>query len=829
MGNWFKRNGIHFAIAGIFLAICFFYFTPAFQGKTLGQNDVTRAQSTQKEIMDYRAKDITILWTNQILGGMPAYQIWAPYASNITTHVITGLRTVFPTPIDTVMLFLLGAYLLFCVLKLNPWLAAAGAIAVTFSTYNFILLLAGHSNQAYAIAFFAPIVAAVIMTFRGRYFMGGALLALFLAMEIRANHIQMTYYLLIALLLLVGFELYNAYRNKTMPAFVKSIAYVGGAIVLALAVNASILWSTAEYSGDSYRGKSNLTSKTEPTNGLDKEYAFQWSEGVGETMTVLVPNLYGSSTGLGMLDENSELVKTLAAKGLPGDQIGGFMQQLPGVGISTYWGDKQFTEGPFYFGAIVCFLFVFGLLIVRNRIKWWLLAAIVLSILLSWGRNLSFLSDFFFHYFPLYNKFRAVESIMVIAALCFPIMAYLAVSEVITNTDKTYLFSKLKIALYIVGGITLLLIATPDTFFSFRTAQHQQIIDYLTQALKGDSGLASDIGKAIISDRISLARMDAIRTLIFVLLTFGLMWALIKQKLNVMICSIILLVLTLFDFWQVDKRYLKESSFVDKQEATAPQPREVDQFIQRDKDPDFRVIDLTQPLMQDAVTPYFYKSVGGYSAARLKRYDELVTNQFSKSLNQDVLDMLNVKYVINADPKTNNLAMQVNPNACGHAWFVKSVRYVANSDQEMQVISAFSPKDEAIVDKKYRSLIDEKQQSQDPNGSITLTSYNPDHMVYQSGTTATMVAVFSEVYYDKGWKMLIDGKEHPYFRADYLLRAAQIPVGNHKIEFVFHPASYYTGEGISLAGSILLVLALGGAAYTENRKKPVTGRTEDKR
>ena len=823
MGNWFKRNGIHFAIAGIFLAICFFYFTPVFQGKTIGQSDVTRAQSTQKEIMDYRAKDTTILWTNQILGGMPAYQVWAPYPNNITTHIVSGLKAIFPAPIDTVLLFLLGAYLLFCVLKLNPWLAAAGAIAVTFSTYNFILLVAGHANQAYAIAFFAPILAAVILTLRGKYFEGGALLALFLAMEIRANHIQMTYYLMLALLLLVGFELYNAIKTKTLPAFTKSMAYIGAAILLAVAINASILWSTGEYSSETYRGKSNLTSKAEPSNGLSKEYAYEWSEGVGESLTVLVPNLYGGGSDFSAIDQNSDLVKAFVTKGIPQEQATQYVQQLGSLGISTYWGNKTFTSGPFYFGAIVCFLFIFGLLIIKNRIKWWLLGAVVLSVLLSFGRNLPFLSDLFFNYFPLYNKFRAVESVMVIAALCFPVMAFLAINEVIVTPDKTDILKKLKITLYVIGGITLLLVAIPDAFFSFKTAQHQQIIDYLTQALKGDTAFAQSIGRALVSDRISLARMDSIRSLIFILLIFGLLWAFIKQKLNITVLSLIVFALVLVDMWQIDKRYLKEDSFVNKTDVQAPQPREVDNFILQDKDPDFRVIDLTQPLKQDATTPYFYKSVGGYSAARLKRYDELMDNQLTKSLNQDVLDMLNVKYVINQDPKTQNLGMQANATACGHAWFVKSIRYVKNSDQEMQVISSFAPKDEAIVDERYRKAIDEKQTAQDPAAKITLTSYNPDHMVYQSGSTTAMVAVFSEIYYNKGWKMLIDGKEQPYFRADYVLRAAQIPVGNHKIEFIFHPASYYTGEGISLAGSILLVFALGGVVYNENRKKPVKG------
>jgi hypothetical protein len=822
MNNWFKQNGMHFAIIGIFLAICFFYFTPAFNGKTLGQSDVVGAQSTQKEINDYRAKGETILWTNQIFGGMPAYQIWAPYSANVTTWVVKATKAAFPNPVDTVLILLIGTYFLFTVLKMNPWLAAAGAVAFTFSSYNIILLVAGHSNQAYAIAFFAPILASIILTLRGRYFVGGALTALFLAMEIRANHIQMTYYLLLALIILLGIELYHAIKSKNTAAYIKSVSYLGAALLLALLVNASTLWSTYEYSKDSYRGKSNLTHNTkEPKNGLDRDYAYQWSQGVGECFTFLIPNAYGGGSGTETLDQNSETGKVFLAKGMQDEQAAQYAQQLanfPGLGL--YWGNKPGTTGPFYFGAVICFLFIFGLIVVKNRLKWWLLATVVLTMFLSFGRNLPFLSDLFFNYFPLYNKFRAVESILAVASLCFPILALLAVQEIIDTKDKTAIFKKLKIALYIVGGILLLLIALPDTILNFHSDDQVAGLANLTRALQGDNAMATSISNALTRDRIALERADAIRSLIFVVITFGIIFAFIKQQINLTIVSVALLALVLVDMWQIDKRYLRESSFQDKVDVDAVvKPREVDQFIARDTDPDFRVFDTTTGLKDDTFNPFFHKSISGYSAARLKRFDELIDNQFSNSINHDVLDMLNTKYFITADQKNQSVGMQVNSNACGNAWFVKKVSFAETPDEEMQAISSFSPKDEAIVDKRYRSLLNEKAIGQDANGTIKLTSYNPDHMVYQSGSTAGQIAVFSEIYYDKGWTMLIDGKEQPYFRADYVLRAAQIPVGNHKIEFIFHPTSYYAGEKISLAGSILLVLALGGAAYSERDKK----------
>jgi hypothetical protein len=403
-------------------------------------------------------------------------------------------------------------------------------------------------------------------------------------------------------------------------------------------------------------------------------------------------------------------------------------------------------------------------------------------------------------------------------------MAFLAVNEAIANPDKKTLFAKAKIALYITGGLTLIIAILPDLFLSFKSSNHQQLVDSLTQFARGDSGLGNAMANALIQDRIAAARADALRTLIFLIIGFVILWAYFKQKINVTVLSIALLAVTLIDLWTIDKRYLKDEYFTDRQESLLPQPREVDTFIAKDTDPDFKVLDLTQNILEDATTPFFNKSIGGYSAARMKRFDELVESQLTKSLNQDVLDMLNTKYIISQDPQSKSLSMKRNETACGHAWFVKSVKYVKDADQEMQAITAFAPKDEAIVDQQYKSKITEGASGFDPNGSIKLVKYSPDDMVYESGSTIASVAVFSEVYYDKGWKMYIDGKEAPYFRADYLLRAAQLPVGNHKVEFIFHPASYYTGEKISLAGSILLVLALGGAAYTGFRKNKEEGK-----
>ncbi|AOM76871.1 hypothetical protein [Pedobacter steynii] len=823
MNNWLKANGIHLAIIGFFVIICFVYFSPVLQGKAPAQSDVIQAKATAKEIMDYKAKDGKgPLWTNQMFGGMPAYQIWVQHPLNGATYVISFVKAVFPDPVDSVLLYLVGAYLLFCVLRINPWLAAAGAIAFAFTSYNFIIIAAGHSNKALAIAFCAPIIAGVILTLRGKYWLGGSLTALFLALEIRANHIQMTYYLMIALLIFVGIEIYHAVKEKKLAAFWKSLSFLAVAMVLAFMVNAGKLWTTYEYGKESNRGKSNLTTdKAEEKNGLSKEYAYGWSQGIGESFTFLIPNLYGGATSIDQLVKpESHTYKAL--QGVTGGDPTQAIQQLAGqVGLQQYWGEKPGTSGPYYFGAIVCFLFVFGLIIVRSKVKWWILGTTILFMLLSFGKNFPLISDLFFEYFPMYNKFRAVESILALVGLMVPVLAMLAIKEAQESTyDQKTLVKKLTIAAGVTGGFALLVAIMPTAFFSFTSSTHAQMVQVLTQMLENNAGMAQSIGNALIADRVDIARADALRSLLFIAIAYGLIWAFLTKKLNVQTAVILLGLAILVDMWQVDRRYLNNSNFASKSDVNNHfQPRDVDTFIMADKDPDFRVLDLSISTFQDASASQFHKTVGGYHAAKLKRYQELIDNQFSKSINQDVLDMLNTKYLITQDPKNGSYKMQRNPTAAGHAWIVQNVQFAKDADEEMKAISSFDPKKEAIVDVRYKSLIDTKKVGADPTAFIKLDSYHPDHLVYSYSAPRDVIAVFSEIYYDKGWNMYVDGVKKPYFRADYVLRAAQLEAGNHKVEFKFEPVSYYMGEKISLAGSLLLLAGLGFAFYSENKQK----------
>jgi hypothetical protein len=825
MNNWFNKNGIHLAIVAAFLVICFVYFSPVLQGKAPAQSDVIQSKAMQKEIMEYKEIDGKgPLWTNQMFGGMPAYQIWVQYAYNGATYGIALITKALPNPVGTVLLLLIGSYFLFIVLKVNPWLAAAGAIAFSFTTYNFVLIATGHSNKALAIGFFAPIIASIILTLRGKLILGASLTALFLALEIRANHVQMTYYLFLSLLIFIGIEVYQAYKNKTLPVLGKAIGFLAAAVVLAVMVNASLLWTTTEYAAETNRGKSNLTNAEGKQESMTKDYAYNWSQGVGESFTFLIPNLYGGATSIDeLVKPESNMYKSLAeVTGGDPQQTTQAIQQLgSGLNMQQYWGEKPGTSGGYYFGAIVCFLFVFGLFIVKSRLKWWVLATTVLFMLLSYGKNFPFVSDLFFNYFPLYNKFRAVESILAVVGLMVPILAFLAVKEAQEgNIDQKTLVKKLTWSAGITGGFALLVALVPTLFFSFKTSNHLEIVQGLTQTTGNNAGLAQKIMDGLIKDRISIARADAFRSFLFIVIGFGIVWAFITKKLNTQLAFGLLVLAVLIDMWQVDRRYLNNANFESKNTlANYFQPRDVDTFITADTDPNFRVYDQAVNTFSDASTSSFHKTIGGYHAAKLKRYDELIQNQFSKSVNQDVLDMLNAKYFITQDPQNGSYKMSRNNTALGNVWLVKGVQFVKNADEEMKAISSFDPKLEAIVDEKFKSLIDTTRLGADPSAFIKMEKYHPDHIEYSYSAPRDVIAVFSEVYYDKGWNMYIDGEQKPYFRANYVLRAAQLVAGNHKVEFKFEPKSYYTGEKISLAGSVLLVLCLGFGFYTENKKK----------
>ncbi|NRF37321.1 YfhO family protein [Pedobacter foliorum] len=828
MKKWFQANSTHFIIIGIFFILCFAYFSPAMQGKDLYQSDVLEAKAMAKEIMDVKAATGKgPLWTNSMFGGMPSFQIWVSNSGSIANNVINTLKTVFPNPIDIVLCYLLGAYFLLSVLKMKPWLAAAGAIAFAFTSYNFIYIEAGHSNQAMAISFFAPVLGSILLTFRGRYLLGGLLTAFFLAVEIRCNHIQMTYYLFMCLLILAGFELYYAIASKQLKAFFTSVAYLLGGVILAVGVNAGQLWTTYEYGNESIRGKANLSrTSSKSDTGLGRDYAYNWSQGVGEISTFLVPNMYGGATHIKQLDEHSHVAKALVNNGVREDQVKEIIPQLQQGLLRTYWGEKSSTHGPWYFGCIVIFLYVLGLFIVKGKMKWWILTSTFLFVFLSFGRHFPLISDLFFDYFPLYNKMRAVESILVIPALIIPLLAFVALKQFVDEKDTAKeLTKKLLYSVYITGGALVLFMLVPTVFLDFRDTSHQEMVNHIAETFKADPSFGNSIGNALVEDRISLARTDAFRSLVFIVLAFGVMWAILKGKVKTNTAFIALGILILVDMWGVDKRYLNNSNFYDKSVLDQSyQPTAADLQILNDKSLDYRVIDLTKgnPFF-DASASYFHKSVGGRHSARLQRYDEMITAQFNGTINEPVLDMLNTKYLILADKASPTPQAIERKTALGNAWFISNISYVKNADEEMKGITKFDPKTTAIVDERFKSQIGDVKPLTDSTANIVLTEYHPDHLVYKYKSAQDVVAVFAEVWYDKGWNAYLDGNQIPYFRANYILRAAKLPSGSHNLAFKFEPTSYLVGDKISMISSLILVLISAIAVFLHFRAKKKTG------
>lgn len=819
MKNWFKENQNHLIIIGVFLLLVVFYFSPVWQGKTLLQSDVMQARGSQKEIFDFREKDgNTPLWTNSMFGGMPTYQIWYDHANNITTHIGPTIRAIFPPPSDVLLLFLVGGYFLFSVLKIRPWLAAVGAIALAFSSYNFVYVEAGHVSKAYAIAYMAPIIGAVILCYRGSKLWGPVLLALFLALELRANHVQVTYYLFLSMLILVGLELYYAIRDKKLKNFLQATGLQLIGVVLAVLVNASVLYPTYEFSKLTIRGKANL-SKVDDTAGqtnagLDKDYAYAWSQGIGESITFLIPHAYGGKTS-GLLGPESNTVKALTQLGIPQGQA----VQAANSATPTYWGEKSFTQGPWYFGAGIIFLFIVGLVVVKDRLKWWILGATVLTLLLSFGRHFPFLSDLFFDYFPMYNKFRAVESILVIPSVLVPLLAIMAINEIINRgseikeLDKKVLYSGAGVA------IICLLIAVMPSILDLRTSQHQAYLASLQQMI-GDQAAAQQVGNALLKDRADMASADAWRSFFIVVLTFGFIWFYIKKKLGIAVLIAGIGVITLVDLWSLDKRYLNNESFVEKSTYERPiREREVDQLIHLDKDLSYRVFDLTTSPFQDASASYFHKSIGGYHAAKLMRFQELLENQFDGNINEDVLDMLNVRYTITKDAENGSERIQRRSSALGNAWFVQNIRFVSSNNAEMDALDTFDPRKEAIINEDLKDLITHSGISQATNADIKLVSYHPDTLKYEYTAGKNVFAVFSEIFYDKGWKAYLDGEEVPIIRTDYLLRGLSLPGGNHKVEFVFAPDSMRISNIVSLIASIVMVLGFIFAIWLSFRPK----------
>jgi hypothetical protein len=830
MKNFDFKKLIPYVVAiAVFMAISLIYVSPIFDGKQLNQSDVIHYRGSSKEVSDYReSTGEEALWTNSMFGGMPAYQISVLYKTSIVPFFKNIMMAALPFPANILFVLFLGFFILLLTLKTDPWLSIVGAIAFAFSSYFFIYLSVGHNSQALAIAFIPLVLSGILLTFKGKYLFGGALTALFMAIEINVNHVQMTYYMLLIIGFIALFEFIYAIIDKKLKSFFIAIAVLIFAAIVSIGPNVTNLWTSSEYVKETIRGKSELTDNGKNrSNGLDKDYIMQWSYGIGETFTLMIPDAKGG--------ESEAIGKTKSAL----DNVDRQYRE-PVSQQSRYWGSLPFTGGPVYVGALIAFLFVLGLFIVKGRLKWALFGVTVLAMMLSWGHNFRFLTDLFIDYLPYYNKFRAVSSILIIAEVTMPLLAILALKEIVEDpkiikTKKVFFF----VSLGLTAGITLLFLLMPGLFFNFITpAEIDQFHQYLKQ---GASKTQID---AIITNleiaRMSIFKMSCMRSIAFILLGAALIWMYASaKKMSKYVLYAGLALLILIDMVPIDKRYLNDKSFVPKKQMEVPYTASAaDEYILQDTSADYRVLNMTTGnFMLDASTSYFHKSIGGYHAAKFRRYQDLVDHRIDKEQDRLIstlkagapdsvlvstlyglttMNMLNTQYYI-YNPEAKPLR---NPAALGNAWFVKNVTMVNNADEEIKALDNFSPANTAIVDKKFENELNAFKGEKYLQSIIKLTQYKPNYLAYEAkGLKAEQLAVFSEIYYNKGWDAYIDGVKAPYFRANYVLRAMLIPAGDHKIEFKFEPRSYFVGEKVSLAGSVLLVLFLGAALFFEFRKK----------
>ena len=793
----------------LFIVIAYAYFPALFEGKIVMQSDISSWRGAANEIIQFREQTgEEPLWTNSMFSGMPTTMISTEYKGNYLKNVYDGLF-VGPRPASYLILGLVSFYLLLLAFGVNPWLSIVGALAFGFCSYNFQILQVGHNAKMVAISLMPMVLASVVFAFRKNRWLGAVFFGITLAFQIMANHPQITYYLAFIVLFYGIAQLYKAVKAKALPAFLKTVTLLVVAVLFAAATNINHLWPTWEYSKYTMRGGSELTlnQNSQTKGGLDKEYATAWSYGIDETLNLMIPNFKGGASG-GALDKNSETYKFLNSQGASNaDQI---IQQLP-----LYWGEQAFTAGPMYMGAIAIFLFVLGLVLIKGPMKWWIVGVSLLALFLGWGRNFMFLSSFFYDYIPLYNKFRVPSMILIVLQLTIPLLGIYTLNKILNGEyEKKTLLKGLKIAVGVTGGICALFALLPGLAGSFVSPADSQYPDWLRQYLP--------------QDRESLLRSDAFRSLVFILLACIVIWAWMIQKIKSTHVVIVMGLLILADMWTVDKRYLNNDHFVKQREFNNQyQPRPVDQAILADKDPNYRVLDISVNTFNDSHTSYHHKTIGGYSAAKLQRYQDIIdyfiypemqsigkTLESSPTLSameeslskQTVLNMLNTKYVIvhaNSAPVNNKYAY-------GNAWFVKDYELVNTPDEELLGLKQIDPRESAVISKEFESVIQDKGFNFDENATIQLTSYAPNKLEYKTSAANEQLAVFSEIYYPKGWNVYIDGNKTDLLRADYILRAVIVPAGEHTVTFEYKPESYYMGARISAISSSLLLLALLG-------------------
>lgn len=796
------KNKLPYVISIVLFVIAsLLYFNPVLSGKQIKQSDITQFKGMSKEIVDYRtATGEEPYWLGNAFSGMPAYQVSAYYPNDFVRYLDKCLRFL-PRPADYLFLYFSGFFFLLTALKVEWKLAILGSLSFGFSTYLIIIFGAGHNAKAHAIGYMPFVLAGVLYVFQRKYLLGFIVTAMAMALEVYTNHPQMTYYLGFCLLILGIVKLIEAYKNKLLPEFGKQVTLLLIAMFIGLAINAPRLMAMKEYADYSTRGKSELTinpdgSKKEVSSGLDKAYITQYSYGIWETFNLFIPRFTGGGT-VEKLDEDSEFYKVLEAK------AGRSVARENSSQVLSYWGTQPIVEAPAYIGAIVFFLFFLGVFLVKGSLKHWLVVATIFSIVLSWGKNFSVITNLFIDYIPLYNKFRAVSSIQVIAELCIPLLGIIALRDLfsskITTEEKEQAIKK---AFYVTGGIALFFAFFGTSFFAFegiRDNQYEQLPELI---------------EALISDRKSMLFNDSLRSFILVFITAALLWFLNKNKLKQIPVVFALAAFVLFDLVTVDLKYVNKEDFEISRKVLKPfTASNADIQILKDKT-HYRVANYTTDPMQDGRTSYFHNSIGGYHAAKMKRYNELFDYQIAKTpMNMEVLNMLNAKYFIVGDDE-----VQQNPEVNGNAWFVEKLHLVSSADEEILMLSKIDTKTEAIYKKVTTDKSFNFSSKRDSTATIQLNKYGVNELVYESESSKNQFAVFSEIFYKEGWVSFIDGKEVPHYRVNYVLRGMEIPSGKHTITFRFEPKVIQQGKIISLFSYALLFLIPIGWFYFEKKK-----------
>ena len=796
----------------VFAIISFAYFYPAVtEGRILSQHDSVAGIGAGQEGKEYleRTGERT-RWTNSIFGGMPTYQMAPSYDSTDWLKGIENLYHLYlPTYVWYVFVMLLGFYILLRAFNFKVWMAGLGAIVWAFSSYFFIIIAAGHIWKFITLAYIPPTIAGMVLCYRGKLLLGGLVTALFVALQISSNHVQMSYYFLFVMLFMAIAYGVQAFRENALASYGKRTGVLVLAGLLGVCINLSNLYHTYEYSKESMRGKSELVKENaanQTSSGLERDYITQWSYGIGETFSLLVPNVKGgASVPLAANEKAMEKANPM---------YGSIYSQL-----GQYWGEQPGTSGPVYVGAFVVFLFILGLFVVKGPMKWALLAATILSILLSWGKNFMGFTDFFIDYVPMYNKFRAVSSILVIAEFTIPLLAMLALKEVVSHPQLLQERRKdFWISFGLTGGLALLFAMLPKVFFSSYVSTMEM---NALQSIPANQlvPLLANLEEV----RMSLFTSDAWRSFFIILIGAGLVWAYGMGKLKQTALIGALAVLCLVDMWDVNKRYLYDDQFVDKQVQTQGfQQSETDKMILADEALDYRVLNLASNTFNENNTAYWHKSIGGYHAAKLRRYQEMIEEHISGEMNGlfqsvadagaemeqldpaefPVLNMLNTRYFIFPLQGGQTVPLK-NPFALGNAWFVNEVEYVNNANEEIAAIHGLDPIQKAIVDKKFEAQV--KPMPTDSTATISLLAYEPNYLKYEVNTEKGGTVVFSEIYYP-GWQSTIDGEEAPHGRANYILRAMNVPAGKHVVEFKFDPTSLHVTENIAFISLGLLAL-----------------------